>query len=558
METTAKIPIVFKPLLESCLGISNSNIIYWVYYSGRGTGKSENISAILVLTMYNNPNTRIACIREIQHSISESVKATLENWIEKFGLIGEFHITGNSIKCNNGSECFFLGLKNSNSPNIKSIAGINITFIEEASQLSEKSWRLLVPSVTRTSNPKIILAFNPDREEDIVYREFVANTPPKASKVFRLKWDDNPFFRNSSLYDIMLDDKERLPEELFAHIWEGELSKNITDSLFKDIDFTPIGLPENGFTEVVIGVDPATTNNEFSNEYGIVVVGKDKKGLCYILEDYTGHYTPREFSSKVVEAYYEYNADLIVVETNQGGDFIASAILDIDCKVRIKEVRAGSSKQSRALPIANMMGIKKLFFTQECPKLRRQMELTTLRGYLGPRGESPDSLDAAIWAVYHLMGIQERDSWNNVFQPSMFDKRIEGNTLDSEEKVYLDSYQGLFGWIKIKALYTGNVHQLEITDAGLDKNLPAIPEHQIVCPDTENTYTIPKRGVYLRENIKLEEQVGGYLGFLRKNPIYIRNEAEILLEALNTYTYDTKRDTDLLVLLLMDIIRNEL
>lgn len=542
------LPKAFEPLAHSLTRLDKPSPIYWIFYSGRGTGKSENIAALLVLAMYMNPGTRVACIREVQHSISESVKATLEKWVSNFGLDKYFHITGSSLSCNNGSECFFLGLKNSNSPNIKSIANISITFIEEASQLSEKSWRLLVPSVTRVKNPRIIAAFNPDREDDVIYKEFVANTPPKNSVVKRLTWEDNPFFANSSLYQVMLDDKERLPREVFAHIWEGELAKNVEDSLFKRANFDVLEADEY-LEEVVIGVDPATTNSDFSNEYGIVVAGITKKQGVRILGDYTAHYTPREFASKVVELYYEFKADTVIVETNQGGDFIKSAILDVDPRVYIKEVRAGTSKQARALPVANMMELGTLRFKTPCPKLRRQMELTTLRGYLGPRGESPDALDACIWAVYHLMGIGERDSIYKVFDPNMFNKKIndDGYVIQSKLVIYAN------GDTKIACYAINNIEskQLVICDAE-----PYDGFYDVIRPDTMSNSNLERTRTYVKENKKLEETVAGLIDFFKTNQVFIK-DGRRLLNALAAYTYDVKRDSDAYVDLFCDIIIQE-
>lgn len=559
-----KIPAVFKDLVYALTNLDEPSFLYWVFYGGRGTGKSENIAAALVLAMASRPNTRVVCIREIQHSISESVKATLEKWVDALELYDQFYITANTLRHKtNGSECLFIGLKNSNSPNIKSISNINITFIEEASQLSEKSWRLLVPSVTRTENPKIIIAFNPDREEDIVYKEFVSSTPPKNSYVKRVEWKDNPFFCESPLYQVMLDDKERMPKELFEHIWEGKLARNIEDSLFKKANFNPVNSSEI-YTQVVIGVDPATTNTDFSNEYGIIVAAKNEKGDCRILQDYTGKYTPREFASQVVEAYYNHGVSTIIIETNQGGDFIKSALLDIDTSLHIEEVRAGTSKHSRALPLANMMEIGTLRFVDFFPKLRRQMELTTLRGYLGPKGESPDALDAAIWAIYYLMDIQERDSFYQVFKPEYFNKQLE-NTISGEPVGYLTQSDGIYYYLEAKGYTNGSENQIRVIRSYIGENLPENMLDFLYLPDTQNNYNFVGYK-YLKENKKLEERIQGIISFFKSNRIYIEPDdysryknlsGNMLLNALKQYTYDTKRDTDMLVDLFCDIMELE-
>ena len=419
-----------------------------------------------------------------------------------------------------------------------------------------------MPSVTRVKNPKIIIAFNPDREEDIVYKEFISNTPPKNSVVRRVRWEDNPFFKDSTLYNIMLDDKERLPSEVFAHIWEGELAKNIEDSLFKKANFTPVDNIEE-YEEIVIGVDPATTNTDFSNEYGIIVAAKTLKGECRILQDYTGKYTPREFTSKVVEAYYDFKATTIIVETNQGGDFIKSALLDIDTSLHIEEVRAGTSKHNRALPLANMMEIGTLRFVDNFHKLRRQMELTTLRGYLGPRGESPDALDAAIWAIYHLMGIKERDSLYQVFRPEFFDKCMEGS-ISSDSCIYATYSSGYFVYIEVKALTNGIDKQLCILQSKIENEpfYEFLNKYPVFIPDTPSNLTLitnlNNSFFFQKENTKLEDRVNGVLSFLRTQKVFCeKSNDNQIIKAFAQYTYDEDRKTDSLIDLFCDIIYSE-
>ncbi|MGT0086706.1 phage terminase large subunit [Helicobacter pylori] len=64
-------------------------------------------------------------------------------------LSSEFRIKVDKIEANNGSTFLFKGMQEYNAGNIKSIADINITWIEEAQYFSERSWELLVPSVIR-------------------------------------------------------------------------------------------------------------------------------------------------------------------------------------------------------------------------------------------------------------------------------------------------------------------------------------------------------------------------------------------------------------------------
>ncbi len=54
--------------------------------------------------------------------------------------------------------------------------------------------------------------------------------------------------------------------------------------------------------KVVVAVDPAVTSGEDSDETGIVVVGVDRAGFGYVLDDLSGRYTPVEWAQRVVAA----------------------------------------------------------------------------------------------------------------------------------------------------------------------------------------------------------------------------------------------------------------
>ena len=52
-------------------------------YGGRGAGKTDGY-AIALIVFAMKMRLRILCLREIQNSIEESVKSTIENYIEQF------------------------------------------------------------------------------------------------------------------------------------------------------------------------------------------------------------------------------------------------------------------------------------------------------------------------------------------------------------------------------------------------------------------------------------------------------------------------------------------
>jgi phage terminase large subunit-like protein len=71
-------------------------------------------------------------------------------------------------------------------------------------------------------------------------------------------------------------------------------------------------------TRIVIAVDPAISNSEGSDETGIIACGKDEHGHYYVLDDFSGRYSPDGWARKTVEMFHQLKADRIVIEVNQG------------------------------------------------------------------------------------------------------------------------------------------------------------------------------------------------------------------------------------------------
>lgn len=175
------------------------------------------------------------------------------------------------------------------------------------------------------------------------------------------------------------------------------------------IEKTRIDSIPKKFKKVVIGVDPAVTNNCDSDETGIVVSAIDHKGLFYILDDASGKFDTPEWCKNITELYKKYKADEIVIETNAGGDIPEQMIHIFDPTANIKKVHAKKGKSMRAEPILSLYQQKRIFHIKPFVKLEQQM-LT----YPDTK-KSPDRLDALVWAVKSLVTKKAPEKIPNVF-----------------------------------------------------------------------------------------------------------------------------------------------
>lgn len=151
---------------------------------------------------------------------------------------------------------------------------------------------------------------------------------------------------------------------------------------------------------VLVAVDPAASNNEDSDEHGIVVGGMtaDQRGI--VVEDATMRGSPGEWARRAVSLYRSYGADGIVIEVNQGGDMATHTLRSIDPTVKIIEVRATRGKHVRAEPIAALYEQGRCAHVGAFAELEGQMTQMTIHGYEG--AGSPDRADALVWLMTEL------------------------------------------------------------------------------------------------------------------------------------------------------------
>jgi phage terminase large subunit len=204
---------VFEPLLGPCR--------YKGAYGGRGSGKSHFFAEALVEQALMQPGFRAVCIREVQKSLKDSAKKLIEDKIADMGVGAKFDIQTAEIKTPGGGSILFQGMQDHTAESIKSLEGMNVAWVEEAQTLSEKSWRMLRPTI-RSPGSEIWASWNPRLRSDPVdlfFRGPLAKGDDKIS-VVRANWSDNPWFP-----ETLKDERERdLKNEpdAYPNTWDGD------------------------------------------------------------------------------------------------------------------------------------------------------------------------------------------------------------------------------------------------------------------------------------------------------------------------------------------------
>ena len=383
--------------LEQYLFLINKHASYKILYGGRGSGKSHQVARALIV-LSTQKKLRILCTRELQKSIKDSVYKILEDIIKGDNLESFFDVQSSTIKCVNGSEFLFEGLK-SNSHEIKSLEGINITWCEEAANITKESWDFLLPTVFRSENSEVWITFNPINEDDETYQRFVINKQAN-SIIKKVSWRDNPYFSDAMM--AQLEHMKATRYNDYLHVWEGEFKPADDDALWDIQQLNSLvveKLPEK-FDYIVVAVDPAVTDSLTADETGIIVVGLGFDGLVYVIEDLSKRCSTLEWAQIAKNAYLSYNADVMIVETNQGGDLIKNNLDNLQFSYNLEEVRAGSgqTKMQRAKDINYLYNDNLVRHNIGLEVLHKQM--ITFTGKTGQK--SPDRLDALVYALKYI------------------------------------------------------------------------------------------------------------------------------------------------------------
>lgn len=231
-------PRAFVPLLGPGLRYRGAR-------GGRGSGKSHFFAEMLVEKCVAEPGTHAVCIREIQKSLAQSAKRTIEGKIQKLGVGHLFDVQKAEIKTPGGGLIIFQGMQNHTAESIKSLEGYDVAWVEEAQTLSETSLRILRPTM-RKPGSEIWFSWNPRKPEDPVddflrgnskkskeAREKGKWSPPPAAICVEANWQHNPWFHETE----MLADKDydfRRDRDMYAHVWGGEYEKNSQARVFKN------------------------------------------------------------------------------------------------------------------------------------------------------------------------------------------------------------------------------------------------------------------------------------------------------------------------------------
>ncbi|MFN3462703.1 MAG: DNA-packaging protein [Terricaulis sp.] len=160
---------------------------------------------------------------------------------------------------------------------------------------------------------------------------------------------------------------------------------------------------EGPFDRVVVAVDPPAGVGPNVDACGIIAAAARGEGFAreaVVLADASLQgAAPHVWAARAAELARSVGANAIVAESNNGGEMVRAVLRAAAPDFYVRLACASHGKRARAEPIAALYAQGRVKHAAVFPDLEDQMCAFGAEGY----GESPDRLDALVWALTDLL-----------------------------------------------------------------------------------------------------------------------------------------------------------
>lgn len=374
--------------------------LLWLVRSGRGYGKTRIGAEETVWGAARASGTRWACVaatsddaREVLAFGPSGLQAVLDRYSHALGFkCYEHEKSRTAFALWNGSRIRYLGAERP-----ERLRGPNFHggwADEVAAWRYPDTWDQLELSV-RAPHPALTSA------------RIVATTTPVPSALIKRLDAQADFVTEGSTYENAANLDPAFIAKLEglyggtrfgAQELHGTILRDIVGALFKPEWLRRGVYAEQEVGRVIVGVDPAGSHRPTSDETGIITAASKGEGFL-VLSDRSGIYTPEQWASIAGHEAAKWGADLIVAERNYGGDMVKATLLNAKVPTRVKTVTASRGKAVRAEPIAALYEQGRIEHVEGLTDYEVQ-----LTEWVPGIGDSPDRVDAAVWALSELSG----------------------------------------------------------------------------------------------------------------------------------------------------------
>ena len=372
----------------------------WLLEGGRGCGKTEACARYFAGYMRRHPGHRG---RIIAPTFGDAVEACITGPSGLLSIDPEIQWLpsapgGAKVAWPNGAEALVFGTPNPRDVDrLRAGGNRHVDWWEEmaANPQLKRAWDQAAFGLRLGDHPHSI-----------------ASTTPRGSRDYRdIRAQPAVAMTHATLFD-----NPHLPAEYVARMrarYEGTTlgQQELLGLLLDDVEgalWTRAMFDEHRVDEppslirVAVAIDPAVTSGDNADDTGIIVAGTGMVGgelHGYVLADRTCHVSPNEWARRAIAAFHEFEADLIVAEVNNGQELVAAVLKTQDERVPFKPVNASRGKRVRADPIAALYQQGRVHHVGGLPELEDEC----VTWVPGESKDSPDRMDALVWALTELM-----------------------------------------------------------------------------------------------------------------------------------------------------------
>jgi len=367
----------------------------WLLEAGRGAGKTEACSRYFAAYMRAHPGHRG---RIIAPTFGDAVEACIEGPSGLLSVDPEIRWLasapgGAKVVWPNGSEAIVLGTYTPRDVDrLRAGGNRHIDWWEEmaANPQLKAAWDQASMGLRLGAHPHSI-----------------ASTTPRSTKAYReVRQLPGVVFSHATIDDNPhLSDEWKAKQKARYHGTRlgrqelgGQLIEAVDGALWTLETFEQHRVSEHpDLVRIVVAIDPAVTSGEEADDTGIVCAGLGIDGHGYVLIDRTCHLAPDQWAKRAITTFHDFAADRVVAEVNNGGELVAAVLKTQDERLPFKALRASRGKQTRAEPVAALYEQGRVHHVGTFTELEDECSTWV------PGEDSPDRMDALVWAITDLM-----------------------------------------------------------------------------------------------------------------------------------------------------------
>lgn len=367
----------------------------WMFLGGRGAGKTRAASEWICEKVETQQAKNIALIgsniQDVRDIMVEGQSGILN--IARKDFMPVFEPSNRRIIWPNGAKAT---LYSAEVPNSLRGPQFDLAWGDEFAAWANGDIVIdtLRPALRLGDNPQLLLT----------------TTPRPVPWVKNMFEDENCVITRSSSHENRANLADGIIEEMEARwkdsIWArqellGELIDDPKGALWTRIDIINARNCEKPqlFDKIIIAVDPPISAHKNSDKCGIIVAGI-LNDIGYIIADLTTQgQQPNEWAKIIGDAYEEFNANIILAEANQGGEMVRTIIALHSPNAMVYLLHARNAKRVRAEPVALLYAQGRVKHLAHFPALEDEMCRFGTKDFQN----SPDRVDALVWAISHLL-----------------------------------------------------------------------------------------------------------------------------------------------------------